>query len=366
MDLEQAYTAADFQENQTTEFKSSIFVNPETRVPGIRQMAVIAETLAAFMNASGGMLYVGVRDNGTICGIEEDLEILATQASQVSLHNPRANDKMHQYAGTPDKYQLKIRAIVKAFLSPHARDYIGNISFKAMERKPVCCITVKPCKADEYVYFYRYRNGLPEVAEIYVRSGNQKLKLEGEARDDFVRKRANAKFKTLIDTLNLPTMATTQETTALNAIVERLQAFATRLEAEPTLVGERIVVEGAIALDDKHFEELISPKGFVFDGVHVCDVKGWKGAYEALLLKLNELHPEKFDALPTMDFFKKYFIVPEARKRYSGYFTHYLGSEKNIRAKELSGKVYFTNPDYAVHRLLHHFNLSPSRIMLRG
>lgn len=94
-------------------------------------------------------------------------------------------------------------------------------------------------------------------------------------------------------------------------------------------------------------------------------IEGWE-SIEALILKLNEIAPEKFDALPTMDFFKKYFITPEPRRRYSGYITTLLGSQKNVRAKEMSGKVYFTNPTYVVHSLLEHFEIELSRVMFRG
>lgn len=48
------FDTAEIKEDQTTEFKTSIFVDPETRTAGGRQMRTIAETLAAFMNADGG------------------------------------------------------------------------------------------------------------------------------------------------------------------------------------------------------------------------------------------------------------------------------------------------------------------------
>ena len=39
------------KEDQRNEFKTSIFISPETSTPGVRQMKTIAETLAAFMTA---------------------------------------------------------------------------------------------------------------------------------------------------------------------------------------------------------------------------------------------------------------------------------------------------------------------------
>ena len=46
------FDRVDVQEDQKTEFKRSIFISPETHTPCAKQMHVIAETLAAFMNAS--------------------------------------------------------------------------------------------------------------------------------------------------------------------------------------------------------------------------------------------------------------------------------------------------------------------------
>ena len=99
------FDKAEIKEDQKTEFKTSIFVDPETQRPGFRQMMTIAETLAAFMNAEGGHLYVGISDNKDVRGIEDDLSVLANQANAVALHSPRGNDEAYTYGGTTDKYE---------------------------------------------------------------------------------------------------------------------------------------------------------------------------------------------------------------------------------------------------------------------
>ena len=72
------FDMVDVQKDQKTEFKRSIFITPETHTPSAKQMHVIAETLAAFMNAEGGMLYIGVSDGGQIPGMEDDLLLFPT------------------------------------------------------------------------------------------------------------------------------------------------------------------------------------------------------------------------------------------------------------------------------------------------
>lgn len=57
-------------EGQKVEFKTSAFYAPWEQNPGFKQMRTIAETVAAFMNADGGKLFIGIADDGTIRGID--------------------------------------------------------------------------------------------------------------------------------------------------------------------------------------------------------------------------------------------------------------------------------------------------------
>ena len=68
-------------EGQKLEFKTSVFYAPGEQNPGFRQMRTFAETIAAFMNADGGTLLLGIADDGTIRGIKGDLEVLAFMQS---------------------------------------------------------------------------------------------------------------------------------------------------------------------------------------------------------------------------------------------------------------------------------------------
>ena len=256
---------------------------------------------------------------------------------------------------------MKIRAIVKSCLSPNASGYLGDINFANMGQKRICRIEAKACRPDDLVYAYiRYGQGKPEIAEIFKRFGNQKRKLEGAERDEFVRERTKEQVLANVNAVvaQNPAGLVEQVLAAINS------AFATH----PQVVGENVVVQGAVSLADPNFEALTSPKGFVFDGHHVCDVKGWREAYLALLDKLNELDAAKFDTLPTDGYFRKFFVDPLPRARLSGYSTapHKYGTSGKIRAKELGGKAYFANPDYAVQRLLALFGVDKARVALRG
>ena len=347
------------KEDQKTEFKRSIFVDPETKLPGEKQMVTIAETLAAFMNADGGTLYVGVSDDIQIRGIESDLKILKENSDSVIVRTERYNDETHADGCGWDKYELKIRAIVKGYLSFNASSYLGDIRFGKEKFKTICRIEAKKCKPDDFVYVYvKYREDKPEVAEIPKRFGNLKRKLYGAERDEFVRNRTREHVLANVNAIisKNPAEIVDQVVAAIN------NAFA----AQPQVVGAAVQVEGAVSLDNEHFSSIKSPRGLVFDGAHVCDVKSWKEAYGALLVKLNSIDPFKFDGIASEDFFGKWFVEVLPRKRYIDCFKDKLGTSENIRGLVKVSKLHFTNPDYIVHRLLARFGIEPSRVALRG
>ena len=63
-------------EDQHTEFKSTLRFNLKTGKLDKEMERVVVKTIAGFMNHDGGTLYIGVRDDGKVLGIEEDLKSL--------------------------------------------------------------------------------------------------------------------------------------------------------------------------------------------------------------------------------------------------------------------------------------------------
>ena len=135
-------------EDGKTEFKSSIFFLPSNNMPDVKQMREIAASVAAFMNAEGGVLYIGIADDGTISGIEDDLDFLAYSAEAVEIWTSQFNDTGFVYDGSTDKYQTKIRHLLQAFLGHNHINYLGEIQFAKMggaDKKLVCRVNVNKC-----------------------------------------------------------------------------------------------------------------------------------------------------------------------------------------------------------------------------
>jgi hypothetical protein len=67
----------DGREDIVTEFKTSIVYHPESKEPKIhKQVSQIVKVITAFLNARGGKLYLGVKDNGFLVGLESDFKQL--------------------------------------------------------------------------------------------------------------------------------------------------------------------------------------------------------------------------------------------------------------------------------------------------
>ena len=65
------------EETDKIEFKSTIIYPAGATSPDIdTQMRIILRTIAGFMNAQGGTLYIGVNNNGDAVGIEQDYPLL--------------------------------------------------------------------------------------------------------------------------------------------------------------------------------------------------------------------------------------------------------------------------------------------------
>ena len=349
------FDKAEIKEDQKTEFKTSIFVDPVSQKPGFRQMMTIAETLAAFMNAEGGMLYVGIADDKSIHGIEDDLRVLANQSADVALHSVRGNDESFTYGGTNDKYELKVRAIVKACLSANASEYLGAVNFAKMGSKTVCRIEAKPCRPDDCVYAYcKYGPGKPEVAEIFRRFGNQKRKLEGAERDDFIRQRYGHSLLA-----RMTTMRTADPKVSTDALLDGIRGML----AEKVIAGAAVTVTGAVPLEEKTLGPMGKPKGVVFDGEHLCDVKSWKDVFLAIYRKLNELNPAVFDSLPDDTAMAKWF---KRGKRCPKCYAEKFGTKGDVRAIELSGKTYLWNEKYFFRTVLERGGVEAARFTIRA
>ena len=63
-------------ENEKVEFKSSLSYDYQKNNKSKEVELSVAKSVAAFLNSNGGFLFIGVKDDKTILGIEKDFSVL--------------------------------------------------------------------------------------------------------------------------------------------------------------------------------------------------------------------------------------------------------------------------------------------------
>lgn len=139
------------EESENIEFKSTIIYPAGATGPDIdTQMHIILRTIAGFMNAKGGTLYIGVNNNGDAVGIEQDYSLL----------NTSAKDKYTYYENN-DGYENKIRSCVTRHLSSVAQDHV-SITFPIHNGHTICKVEVE--SSDRVIWY--------DERQAYKRIGN--------------------------------------------------------------------------------------------------------------------------------------------------------------------------------------------------
>lgn len=123
----------------------------------------VLKTVAAFLNADGGALIIGVSDAGDIKGLQRDLALFG-----------KANANY-------DKLELKLRNLFRDRLDPNPLGGI-KIGFEHLPEGDVCRIDAEPQPDITHV----------DGKEVYVRVGNRTEKLEGAALTRWIRERSLA------------------------------------------------------------------------------------------------------------------------------------------------------------------------------
>lgn len=155
-------------ESDRVEFKSSARVNMHTGKKDGQMEVVIAKTLAAFLNADGGTLLIGVDDAGTPLGLDPDMQTL------------RQPDN--------DRFELWLRDWLTATLGPNAAG-LAAVSFEQLPdlqnvERTVCRVTTPASPGPVFL-----RPGKNTEPQLWVRSGNSTRQLPVDAAATYVANR---------------------------------------------------------------------------------------------------------------------------------------------------------------------------------
>ena len=353
------------EEGPKVEFKSSIIFSPESHQPDASQPLQIAREIAAFANSDGGTLYLGVRDDGVVSGIEEDLKHL----EEAEVKNGSYTDKDYTYHKNRDGFALKLHALIRFYLGELADSLVEGPEFKNAEGGDGDCtyaiLNVQPSESIIYC---------GEREEVFYRSDSSSVILKGRGRDEYIRKRfydsTTQDYSQLMQQFKESQEAGQQEMNAkLQELVEALKTG--KLGPSSQIAGTRVSVlpETALRLSDPDF---LTFKGKIKRAIYQMNTPRqltepattWKAFYEAVLRILAKLDPEKFKTLPEVFQPTRRAAAPFFTRRGDGRrlseSSDYLGQDKDIRANlSVGSRASFRDPKSVPARVLAFFGVKP-------
>jgi len=135
----------DAGESTTLEFKSTLRTNLKTGKKGKEIEIAWLKTITAFMNSDGGILLVGVEDNGNILGIQMD-----------NFENE-------------DKLRLYCKSLINNHIGPEFTRFI-NLKLKPVKEKQVVIIECERVRKPVFL-------SIGKNEEFFVRSGPSSMKI---------------------------------------------------------------------------------------------------------------------------------------------------------------------------------------------
>ena len=148
-------------ESNMVEFKSTARWNSHTGAKDPKLEHVIVKTVTGFMNAEGGTLLIGVADDGTIVGVEQDYSTMS-----------KANR---------DGFELFLSGLLGPSISGPALTLIKT-SFESVKGLDVCRVAVA---ASAKPVFSRAPGSGEAHTEFWVRQGNLTAQLHGAEMVDY-------------------------------------------------------------------------------------------------------------------------------------------------------------------------------------
>lgn len=130
-------------ENNQLKFKPTLVFNLKTSKPGIGIKGIIAKTICAFLNSNGGILFIGITDEGVLQGLYPDFSLA---------------DGKDYY----EYFMLEYEQMVDHFLSFPVKSKVCG-EFQTINGKELFAVTVSPSRGRPI-----FLNG-KEGKEFYIR-----------------------------------------------------------------------------------------------------------------------------------------------------------------------------------------------------
>lgn len=134
-------------ESETLEIKSTLRFDVKEGIVNKKLEYVIAKTVSAFLNTDGGILIIGVDDDGNTFGLEKDIRTLTKQ--------------------NIDGFELHLRQVIKKYLGDFFEKYI-KVTFPKVDDKEICLIQISKSGKPVFISF-------EGTESFFVRNGNSSI-----------------------------------------------------------------------------------------------------------------------------------------------------------------------------------------------
>jgi CheY-like chemotaxis protein len=131
-------------ESDRLEFKSTLQWDVRQNQENKKLQYSSLKTIAAFLNTEGGVLMIGVEDNGNLYGLEKDIQCLKN--------------------GSLDKFERHLVQLIESNIGKRFLSFI-KIRFATIEDKNICAVYIQ--KANQKAFLKSDKG-----TEFYIRTGN--------------------------------------------------------------------------------------------------------------------------------------------------------------------------------------------------
>ncbi|MBI2038596.1 MAG: putative DNA binding domain-containing protein, partial [Candidatus Nealsonbacteria bacterium] len=146
-------------ENHYLEFKQGLRWDSKQRAinKGLEKAAM--KSIAGFLNSDGGKFIIGVADDKTIYGLEQDYKTLPRQ------------DR--------DGFENHFNHIFQSMISPRFRQFV-KLNFEKIDGRDICLVEIKPSDSEVYL---KSNN----AEEFFIRTGNTTSTLTMSEAQDYIK-----------------------------------------------------------------------------------------------------------------------------------------------------------------------------------
>ena len=145
-------------ESSALEFKATLRWDTRTRQANKELTKVVVKAIAGFLNTEGGILLIGVDDDGTVVGIEEDFKALKRQDI--------------------DGFQQVLIQAISDYLGTEFCKYL-KVAFEKRDKKTTCIVRAQPSPKPVFVLD-------KGTKEFYIRAGNTTRPLDVEKAHEYI------------------------------------------------------------------------------------------------------------------------------------------------------------------------------------